>query len=66
MPISCCIGNKCDLEQSLEVTEEAANDLARSLAISNSLQTSAKDGHNIHQAFIQLTKVSRLKCMSLI
>lgn len=49
------IGNKCDLEAKRAVTKDKAEEFAKSLDIPV-IETSAKDGSNVDQAFIQLTE----------
>jgi Ras-related protein Rab-1A len=49
------IGNKCDLESARAVPKSAAQEFADSLEIPL-VETSAKDGKNIDDAFIQLTE----------
>ncbi len=49
------IGNKCDMEDQRKVTKEEGAELAKSYDIPF-LETSAKDGINVQDAFLNITK----------
>lgn len=49
------VGNKCDIEESREVTYEEAVELAKDLDM-NYFETSAKDGHNVCVVFSYVTR----------
>ncbi|XP_061922587.1 ras-related protein Rab-19-like isoform X2 [Entelurus aequoreus] len=50
------IGNKCDLEEEREVQFEEACSLAKERGILAALETSAKDGQNVEEAFMMMAK----------
>lgn len=54
------MGNKCDLEDKKQVTEEQAREFAKQRGM-QFLETSAKDNLNVDQAFMQLSTLVRQK-----
>ena len=51
------IGNKCDLEEKRQVTQELAREFTEINKIKLFLETSAKTGHNTQNIFIEATKL---------
>lgn len=60
------VGNKCDEEQSREVKKELASKLvSEQMKDSGHMETSAKLGQNVQQAFQELLSLDKTRVMSL-
>ncbi|KAH9425369.1 GTP-binding protein Di-Ras2 [Dermatophagoides pteronyssinus] len=60
------VGNKCDEESQREVTADYAQEYcSKILKGSGYIETSAKTGHNVHEAFQELLSLDKTRNMSL-
>lgn len=60
------VGNKCDEESQREVTAEDAQDyVSKTLKGCGYIETSAKTGHNVQEAFQELLSMDKTRNMSL-
>jgi DIRAS family GTP-binding Ras-like protein 2 len=60
------VGNKCDEESTREVSTDYANEMvSKILKGCGFIETSAKTGHNVHEAFQELLSLDKSRNMSL-
>ncbi len=50
------IGNKCDLEENRQVTQEEGEELAKTIGAIDFIETSAKTGENVNSMFVHLVE----------
>ena len=51
------VGNKCDLESDREVKKEEAKEFAKKYKLDFCYEVSAKEGINVEQLFVKITKL---------